>query len=112
MRKNMKKRIFLTLFAGLSASCTILLCSMGETNRVRRIEAKVAEAVTEPIKPMFRVEEYSGRIAVFIIGRNEPFRYIDADIGLMPDYDRECLRHGIYFMTEEDLRAYIADITS
>jgi len=112
MRKSMKKRIFLTLFAGLSASGTIMLCSMGNTNRVRRIEAKVAEAETEPVKPMFHVEEYCGRVAVFSSGRSEPFRYIDADIGLMPEYDRECLRRGIDFMTEDDLRSYIADITS
>ena len=44
MQKNMKKRIFLTLFAGLAASGTIMLCSMGNANRVRRTEAKVAEA--------------------------------------------------------------------
>ncbi|MBR6243566.1 MAG: hypothetical protein IKQ90_08740, partial [Ruminococcus sp.] len=111
MKKHIKKRIFLTLFAGLSASCTIMLCSMGNTNRVRRIEAKVAEAETETSGPMFRVEEYCGRVAVFAGGRSTPLRYIDADIMLMPEYDRECLRRGIDFMTEDELRRYIADIT-
>ncbi|MBR4627933.1 MAG: hypothetical protein IKO47_09605 [Ruminococcus sp.] len=112
MQKNMKKRIFLTLFAGLSASGTIMLCSMGNANRVRRTEAKVAEAESHVVQPAYRVEEYCGRIAVFLYGRKEPFRYIDADIWLMPELDRERLEKGIDFYSESELKSYISDITS
>ncbi len=112
MENAIRKRVFLTLFAGLAASGTIMLCAMGNANRTRRTEAKVAAVGTEAALPAYTVREYCGRAAVYIGGRSEPYRYIDADLGLMPEFDREQLREGIDFQTEAELKRYIQDITS
>ena len=112
MENSMKKRLFLTMFAALTASGFIMVCAMGQSNRVRRVGAKQAAAQTEPAPPLYTVAEYEGRIAVFRRGMSEPCKYIDFDISLLSDYDREQLAGGIPMESEAELRSYIQDMTS
>ena len=112
MDKTMAKRIFLTLFAALTISGFILICTLGQANRRRRVDTKAAAAATEPAQPLYTVIEKDGRAAVMRRGADKPLRYIDIDVTLMPELDREQLREGVGFDNEKELERYIQDITS
>ena len=112
MDNNTTKRIFLTAFAGLAASGFIVICTLGQTNHRRRTDTKAAAAATEPAEPLYTVIELDGRAAVIRHGSEMPLRYIDIDLSLMPEFDREQLRNGIGFESGSELERYIQDITS
>jgi hypothetical protein len=112
MERTMTKRIFLMVFAALAASGFIIICTLGHANQRRRTETKAAAAATEPEQPLYTVTEREGRAAVIRRGSDEPLRYIDIEVSLMPELDREQLRAGIGFGNEAELERYIQDITS
>ena len=112
MDKKMTKRIFLTIFASLTASGFIIICTLGQSNHRRRTETKTAVAETEPAQPLYTAIELDGRVAVFRRGADSPLRYVDAETSLMPELDRQQLREGIGFASEAELERYLQDITS
>jgi hypothetical protein len=112
MIKSVKNRIFMTLFAALSISGFIVICTLGDSNGQRRREEKAAAAEISEPQPAYKVIEQNGRIAVYRRGSDTPLKYIHADVSLMPELDREELRKGIDFADEKELRRYIQDITS
>ncbi|WP_298528190.1 hypothetical protein [uncultured Ruminococcus sp.] len=112
MRNRMGLKLFLTLFTAFSASAVIMICSLGQSNREMRIENRTAAAESSRNTYPYTVREYSGRIGVFRTGKSEPYMYIDADMSLLPELDRRNLSEGISFLTEAELKSYIADITS
>lgn len=112
MDKNMTKRIFLTMFAALVASGFIIICTLGQNNHRRRTDTKAAAAATEQHQPLYTVIERDGRAAVLRRGSEKPLRYVEADVSLMPELDREQLKAGIGFDSESELERYLQDITS
>ncbi len=111
MRKIFDKRVYFTVLTALTVSGFIVICTLGQTLRQKRVESKLAAAATEQqTEPLYVLREYEGRIAIFCRGMAEPYRYIDYSVSLLPDYDREQLQEGIAFYTDQELKAYLQDV--
>lgn len=107
------KKIYLALVSGIAVSGFIVICTFGQTVKKERVEARLAAAATEPVtedKPLYIIREYDGRIALFYKDMDKPYRFIEFNIALLPEFDREQLREGIVFDNEQDLRSYIQDV--
>ena len=112
MEMRFDRRIYFTLVSAVTAAGFIVICTLGQTVHSHKVETRLAAAADEEKEPLYTVREYEGRIGVFCRGNAQPFRYAQADPGLLPDYDREQLREGIGFDNEEELRAYLEDMES
>ena len=112
MIRFMDKRIYFTLVSAVTVSGFIAICTMGQSVRQYKTEMKLAAAATEQTEPLYTIREHCGRAGIFCRGNNEPFRYADINLFLLPESDREQIREGIGFDTEQDLRAYLEDMES
>ncbi len=111
MRKIFDKRIYFTVLTALTISGFMVICTLGQTIRQKRIDTKLAAAATEEQDdPLYILKEHEGRIAIFCRGMAEPYRYLDYSVSLLPEYDREQLREGIAFDTEQELKMYLQDV--
>lgn len=72
------------------------------------------QADPEPSEPgtVYRLREYQGKLAVFLVGESDPQQIIDLDIRLLPPYDQGQLRTGIPAQGEAELARLIEDYTS
>ncbi|MBP5581730.1 MAG: hypothetical protein J6X85_08105, partial [Ruminococcus sp.] len=105
--KNAKK-IYFILVAAVTVSGFLMVCTLGQAVRRKKVETRLAAAATEHEEALlFTVRENGGRAAVFRGGEDEPFLYIDIDTALMSDYDRARIAEGIYFTSENSLRQFI-----
>lgn len=109
--KNAKK-IYFTLLAAVTVSGFVVICTLGQTVHRSKVETRLAAAVEKQVSSGYVVRESSGRIVVFKDGSEKPYIYVDYDVSLLSDYDREQLFGGLYFSTEAELRRYIEDISS
>lgn len=66
----------------------------------------------ETKKPRYRLAAYQGRLAVFIIGKNQPEMVFDRYLHYLPDVDREKLEAGIEVAEYSELMRLIEDYTS
>ena len=113
MKRSFDKRIYFIIVTAITVSGFIIICTLGQTVRKERIESGLAAAAPEEddtSAPMFVVREHNGRIALFCYGNSSPFRYLEFNISLLPDFDREQLREGIELYNEEELQTYIQDV--
>ena len=90
----------------------MVICTLGQAVRKRKVETRLAAAAIEQEAPEYTVREYGGRAVVFRSGSDEPYMFIDVDMPLLSDMDREQLSRGIYFDSENELRRFIEDISS
>lgn len=63
-------------------------------------------------KPRYRLASYQGKLAVFIIGKNQPELVFDRYLHYLPDVDREKLEQGIEVADYSELMRLIEDYTS
>lgn len=113
MKRTFDKRIYFIIVTAITVSGFLMICTLGQTVRKYRVESRLAAAAPEDDEeeePMFIVREHNGRIALFCNGSSRPFRYLDFNISLLPDFDREQLREGIGLYSEEELQTYIQDV--
>lgn len=110
MKKIFDKRIYFTFLAAITISGFLVICTLGQTVRQERIESKLAAAALDEPEPLYVIREHNGKIALFCYGSSRPFRYLDFNISLLPDYDREQLKEGIEIYDEEELQTYIQDV--
>ncbi len=110
MGRIIDKRIYFTLLTAITVSGFLVICTLGQTVRKERIESRLEAAALDDPEPLYIVREYNGRIAIFCRGSSEPFRYLEFNILLLPDFDREQLREGIGLYTDEELWTYIQDV--
>ncbi|MBQ8182189.1 MAG: hypothetical protein IJ010_09510 [Ruminococcus sp.] len=110
MRRIFDKRIYFTILAAVTVSGFLVICTLGQTVRKERIESKLEAAALEEAEPLYIVREHNGKIAIFCRGNPQPFRYLEFNISLLPDFDREQLREGIGLYTDEELWTYIQDV--
>ena len=70
--------------------------------------------IDEPSASHYIVRENDGRIGIFRSENGEThFMYnINTPITLLPEADRELLRHGVVLYTEEELTRFIEDFSS
>ncbi len=73
---------------------------------------KSKKAPINPPKYSYVVQEYDGKIGVFRISEKKPFQIIDMSTLLLPDFDREELKTGIYIKDEAQLQQILEDYVS
>lgn len=113
MSSRSGKEIFFVLLAAITISGFIIICTMGQTVHRHKVETKTeAIAPAETEAPMYTVREHEGKIAVFRGSVIFPYKIIDFDMSLLSDFDRQQLSEGIALNSDEELRAYIQDMTS
>ncbi len=110
MNKIFDKRIYFIILTALTVSGFLIICTLSQTVRQERIESKLEVAAQDDPDPLYVVREHNGKIAVFCRGSSRPFRYLEFNISLLPDFDREQLREGIEFYDVEELETYIQDV--
>ena len=106
------RRIFFTLITSVTISGFIVICTLGQSLREQRAEAKAANQPRELERVECIVREYNGRIGVFRGEAEQPYRIIDFNFSLLSEYDREQLREGIIMENEEMLKKFIEDFST
>lgn len=99
------------LMTALTISGFIVICTLGQSIQRRKLASRISVTSPEPTV-VCEVREYNGRIGLFKSGSSTPYRVIEYDVALMPDFDREQLRGGVVMETEEELRRFIEDIAT
>lgn len=111
MYRTFDKRIYLMLMTALTISGFIVICTLGQSLHRQKLASRISVSAPES-PPVCEVREYNGRIGLFKADSSVPYRVIDYDISLMPEFDREQLRAGVIMETEEELRRFIEDIAT
>ncbi|MCQ2491129.1 MAG: hypothetical protein MJ079_06020 [Ruminococcus sp.] len=111
MIRTLDKRIYLILMTALTISGFIVICTLGQSIYRQKLENRISASVTPP-SSVCEVREYNGRIGLFKSGSSAPYRIIDYNVALMPDFDRDQLREGVVIETDEELRRFIEDIVT
>ncbi len=106
------KKIYFTMVTAITVSAFMVICTLGQAVRKKKVETRLAAAAIEQDTPEYTVREYGGRAVVFRCGSDEPYIFIDVDMSLLSDMDRQQLSKGISFDTEHELRQFIEDISS
>lgn len=106
------RKIFFTLVSSVTISGFIVICTLGQSLRNQKIEAKSANSLQELERIECIVREYDGKLGVFRGDSPTPYRIIDYNVSLLSDYDRELLSEGIVINSEEELRVFIEDMVT
>ena len=104
------RKIFFTLVSSVTVSGFLVICTLGQSLRQQKIEAKSANSVQELERTECIVREYDGKLGVFRGDSPVPYRIIDCNVSLLSDYDREQLSEGIVIGAETELNAFIEDM--
>lgn len=113
----MSRRVTLSvLLAGMAVSAVIIIVTVSNSVRSRRIRAEqMAEMTvteTQPAVIGYYLKEYNGELAVFRGDSSTPFKVLGVSINVMSDYDKKLLSEGIYAENESALNTLIEDFTS
>ena len=111
MIRTLDKRIYLMLMTALTISGFIVICTLGQSIHRQKLASRISAAVPDTTI-VCEVREYNGRMGLFKEGSSSPYRIIDYNVALMPDFDREQLQEGVVMETEEELRRFIEDIAT
>ncbi len=111
MYRTFDKRIYLMLMTALTISGFIVICTLGQSIHRQKLASRISVSAPEH-PPLCEVREYNGRIGLFKADSSVPYRVIDYNTALMPEFDREQLREGVIMETEEELRRFIEDIAT
>lgn len=90
----------------------IVICTLGQTLRSAKTEAKNARIVRTLPEVNYTIREYDGKVAVFRGESTLPYMIADCELSLLSDYDRAMLANGITMKTEAEVNTYLEDITS
>lgn len=108
----MDRKIFFTLAISLTISGFIVICTLGQSLRHKKIEAEAAKSVSRLEQAEITVREFNGKLGIFKGDGEKPYRIIDYNVNLLSDYDRRQLQEGIVMEDEEQLRIYLEDIVT
>ncbi len=106
------KRILFTFMTSITISGFVVICTLGQSLRQQKIEAKMSNTVQELENPGYMVRIYGDKLGVFRGESARPFKIIDCRVNMLSDYDREMLYEGIMLETDAELNAFIEDITT
>lgn len=106
----MDRKIFFTLAVSLTISGFIVICTLGQSLRHKKMEAEATKSVSRLEQAEITVREFNGRLGIFKGDGEKPYRIIDYNVNLLSDYDRKQLYEGIVMENEEQLRIYLEDI--
>lgn len=104
------RKIFFTLVSSVTVSGFIVICTLGQTLRHQKIEARSANSAQELERVECVVREYDGKLGVFRGESPTPYRIIECNVSLLSEYDREQLIEGIVINSEEELNTFIEDM--
>lgn len=71
-----------------------------------------AEKEEKNTEIVYRVSEYQGKLAVFLLGEDEPIEVYDLFLTSLPPKDHEMLKDGILVYDNASLQQLIEDYTS
>ncbi len=106
------KKMYFMLVSAVTVSAFMVICTLGQAVHRKKVETRLAAAAIEQEAPEYTVREYGGRAVVFRSDSEEPYMFIDVDMSLLSDMDRQQLSGGICFDSENQLRQFIEDISS
>lgn len=106
----MDRKIFFTLAVSLTISGFIVICTLGQSLRHKKMEAEATKSVSRLEQAEITVREFNGGLGIFKGDGEKPYRIIDYNVNLLSDYDRKQLCEGIVMENEEQLRIYLEDI--
>ncbi|MCD7891181.1 MAG: hypothetical protein LUG26_05270 [Ruminococcus sp.] len=104
------RRIFFTLVGSVTISGFIVICTLGQSLHKQKVEAKSTHTLSELEQVECIVQEYDGKLGVFMGDSETPYRIIDCNVTLLSEYDRELLADGIVMESEEELNTFIEDM--
>lgn len=100
-----------SLGIGLVGGLALRETASREELHVNEPAASIAAERISP-KPRYLLKGYEGKLAVFIIGKEEPELVLDRYLHHLPDVDRLKLEEGIEVVEYADLLRLIEDYTS
>ncbi len=112
MRAGINKKAFFTLFAAITVSGFIVICTLGQSLHQKKVESKLASAASAKAPPAYTVMETEEGICVFKGENPVPYMTLSFDPDLLSEYDRIQLAEGISFASESELRRFIEDIST
>lgn len=112
MMRSINKRIFFTLFAAITVSGFIVICTLGQTVHRHKVNSKTASVEAAKTPPAYTVTETEEGICVYKGENPKPYMILSFDPMMLSEYDREQLEKGISFSSESELRRFIEDLTS
>ncbi|MGN0590721.1 hypothetical protein [Ruminococcus sp.] len=107
------------ILGSMTFSAVVLIATLSQVVRLERAAAdSLAFAGTVPTRAVettmptgYVVRLHNGRIGVFRAGEALPFRYLDAELSLLPELDRQLLEEGIQAKSEEELRGLLEELS-
>lgn len=113
-RKTLAVTAAAIAFSAISGGVIGFLAGAEQKREASAAEPAANVAVGEPQskKPRYRLASYQGKLAVFIIGKNQPELVFDRYLHYLPDVDREKLEEGIEVADYSELMRLIEDYTS
>lgn len=112
MLEKINRKAFFTLFASVTISGFIVICSLGRTLHQQKIDMKTAAAHAAKTPPAFTITETDGDLCVYKDDNPKPYMVLSFNTSLLSEYDREQLTEGITFKNETELKRFIEDLTS
>ncbi len=112
MMRSINRRIFFTLFAAITVSGFIVICTLGQTVHRHKVNSKTASVEAAKTPPAYTVTETEEGICVYKGENPKPYMILSFDPMMLSEYDREQLEKGISFRSESELRRFIEDLTS
>ena len=67
---------------------------------------------SEEGETVYKLSEYNGKLAVFLLGDSEPVKVYDLFLSSLPNEDTDMLKDGILVYNKSELQQLIEDYTS
>lgn len=111
MKNTINRKIFFIIITAVAISGFIIICTLAQSVRQTKIQAKFTANVPEVVQPECIVREYNGKIGIFRGSADKPYKIIEYDVNLLSEYDRHQISEGIIIESDEELRQFIEDIS-
>ncbi|MBQ5321254.1 MAG: hypothetical protein J6K88_04255 [Oscillospiraceae bacterium] len=91
---------------------TILVVNIIITTKNKPSTSGSESTSSEEGETVYKLSEYNGKLAVFLLGDSEPVKVYDLFLSSLPTKDADMLKDGILVYNKSDLQQLIEDYTS
>lgn len=106
------------ILGSMTFSAVVLIATLSQMVRWERaaadslaFESTIPTRAVETTMPAgYMVRLHNGRIGVFRTGESLPYRYLDAELSLLPELDRQLLEEGIPARDDAELQSLLEDL--
>lgn len=108
--KNHKGLLFLCIILAslvISLSAILLTITISKPASASENVAQITSDIQKNY--LYCIKEYDGKIGVFSPDNSTPIQIIETNPALLPEYDQEMLKSGIYLYSNEELRQLTED---